>query len=212
MAEIEVDGLVRQKQELEALLMKSPAMEKRVQKLVRKVLQAARRDIGKQIHFKHGDPRKAVQGIKTAVWRSVLGGSVSILNKRHAGTKMAAYEPPRKLRAGQRGGNRRTRSQRTDDIMHYAGPDRGFILRFLNSGVHDRGIKFNYDERRESVHRGSQGGNLKKYGETINTGRRGSIRARNFFGSAGHTAMRKAAQELEALINRMVADEFGKTQ
>lgn len=210
MAEIEVDGLVQQRQELEALLMKSPAMEKRVQKLVRKVLMAARRDIGKQIHFKHGDPRQAYKGIKTAVWRSILGGSVSILNKRHAGTKMSAYEPPRKLKPGQRGGNRRTRSQRTDDIMHYAGPDRGFILRFLNSGVHDRGIKFNYDERRESVHRGSQGGH--KYGETINTGRRGSIGARNFFGSAGHTAMRKAAQELEALINRMVAEEFGKTQ
>lgn len=211
MAEIEVDGMVRQKQELEALLMKNPAMEKRVQKLVRKVLQAARRDIGKQIPFKHGDPRKAYQGIKTAVWRSVLGGSVSILNKRHAGTKMSAYEPPRTLRPGQRGGNRRVRSQRTDDVMHYAGPDRGFILRFLNSGVTHRGIKFNYDESRENVHRGSQGGH--KYGKTINTGRRGSITARNFFGSAGHTAMRKAAQELEALINRMVAEEFGgKTQ
>lgn len=207
---IQVDGLVKQREELERLMMGNPQMEKRVQKLIRKVLMQARREIGKGIQFKHGDPRQAYKAVKTAVYRQILGGSVSILRKRRAGTQFSNYEPPRTLRAGQRGGNRRPRSQRTDDLLHYAGPDRGFVLRFLNSGTKGRGIQFKYDEAREHVHRGSQGGNLKKYGKTINTGARGNIAPRNFFGQLAPSAMNKAAGELTKLIDDMIKQEFNK--
>ena len=44
---IQVDGLVKQREELERLMMGNPQMEKRVQGLIRKVLMAARREIGK---------------------------------------------------------------------------------------------------------------------------------------------------------------------
>ena len=207
---VEIDGFVKQREELERLMMSNPAMEKKVQGLIRKVLMAARREIGKDIKFDHGDPRQAYKAVKTAVYRQILGGSVSILRKRRAGTQFSAYEPPRTLRPGQRGGNRRPRSQRTDDLMKYAGPDRGFVLRFLNAGTQGRAIKFNYDEAREHVHRGSRGGNVKKYGTTINTGSRGNIKPRNFFGNSSHSAMQQAADQLTKLIDDMIKQEFNK--
>ena len=207
---IQVDGLVKQREELERLMMGNPQMEKRVQKLIRKVLMQARSEIGKGIKFDKGDPRQAYKAVKTAVYRQILGGSVSILNKRRAGTQFSNYEPPRTLRPGQRGGNRRPRSQRTSDLIHYAGPDRGFILRFLNAGTQGRAIEFKYDEARENVHRGSRGGNIKKYGRTINTGRRGNIAPRNFFGQLAPSAMNRAADQLTKLIDEMIKQEFNK--
>lgn len=204
----EVDGLVKQREDLERLLMSNPEMEKKVQGLIRKVLMAARREIGKSIKFEHGDPRQAYKGIKTSVYRQILGGNVSILNKRKRSTQFSAYEPPRTLKPGQRGGNRRPRSQRSWDLIHYAGVDRGFVLRFLNTGTKKRAIEFNYDEAREHVHRGSQGGNIKKYGETINTGYRGNIKPRNFFGPASQQALRKAADQLTKLIDDLIKEEM----
>jgi hypothetical protein len=201
MENIQVDGIVKQKQELEALMMSNPAMEKQVQKLIRKVLMAARREVAKAASGKmKSDPRKAYKAVKTAVYRRILGGSVSILNKR--GTKFDHYEPPRTLRPGQRGGNRRPRSQRSDNLLHYAGDSRAFVLRFLNAGTNARYIQFTGDSNRSRVNRGSQGGT--KYGKTINTGRRGNIAPRNFFGSSSHRAMQKAADQLSILIDQMI--------
>lgn len=208
MAEFTIDGLVKQREDLERLLMSNPAMEKKVQGLIRKVLMVARREIGKGIQFKHGDPRQAYKAVKTSVYRQILGGNVSILNKRKRGTQFSAYEPPRTLNPGQRGGNRRPRSQRSWDLIHYAGPDRAFVLRFLNAGAQRRSIEFNYDEAREHVHRGSQGGNIKKYGKTINTGYRGNIKPRNFFEPASHQALRKAADQLSHLIDDLIKQEL----
>jgi hypothetical protein len=201
MENIQVDGIVKQKQELEALMMSNPAMEKQVQKLIRKVLMAARREVAKAASGSmKADPRKAYKAVKTAVYRRILGGSVSILNKR--GTKFDHYEPPRTLRPVQRGGNRRPRSQRSDNLLHYAGDSRAFVLRFLNAGTNARYIQFTGDSNRSRVNRGSQGGT--KYGKTINTGRRGNIAPRNFFSSSSHRAMQKAADQLSILIDQMI--------
>ena len=201
MENVQIDGLVQQKQELEALMMSNPAMEKQVQKLIRKVLMAARREVAKAASGKmKADPRKAYKAVKSAVYRRILGGSVSILNKR--GTKFDHYEPPRTLRPGQRGGNRRPRSQRSDNLLHYAGDSRAFVLRFLNAGTNARYIQFTGDSNRSRVNRGSQGGT--KYGKTINTGRRGNIAPRNFFSSSSHRAMQKAADQLSILIDQMI--------
>ena len=205
--QFEVDGLVKQRKELEQMLSSNPDMEKRLQKVIRKVLMQARKTVMDSIQFKHGDPRKAYKAVKTAVYRKILGGSVSILNKR--GVKFDNYEPVRKLRPGQRGGNRRARSDRSNKLMHYAGDSRAFVLRFLNAGTQGRAINFEYDEAREHVHRGSQGGNVRKYGKTINTGYRGNIAPRNFFGNSSHRALQQAAAELDKLIDDMIRKEFG---
>lgn len=177
----EVDGLVKQKKALESLMMGNPAMEKRVQKLIRQVLLAARRTISNQAKGDiKSDPRKAYKAVKTAVYKRILGGSVSILNKRRAGAP-SFYEPPRTLQPGQRGGNRRTRSKRTEQIMSYQGADRGFILRFLNAGTAERETRY---------------------------GNRGAIAPRNFFANSSQQAMEKAAEQLDALIETLIKQEL----
>jgi hypothetical protein len=184
---VEIDGLVKEQKQLEALMMSNPEMEKRVQKLVRQVLMTVRRAVAQQAKgAMKSDPRQAYKAVKTAVYRQILGGSVSILNKRHASSR-TAYEPPRTLRPGQRGGNRVPRGTRTDDVMHYGGADRAFILRFINQGTTDRTA-------------GNRGGRL--------TGNRGHIRARNFFTPSSHAAMRRAAEQLQQLIDELIKNEI----
>ena len=92
-------------------------------------------------------------------------------------------------------------------LESYVGSDRGFVLRFLNAGTNPRGINFTSDEAREHVHRGSQGGDLKKYGKTTNTGSRGNIAPRNFFGTSSQTAMRNAAEQLTQLIDKLIKEQ-----
>lgn len=185
----EIDGFVKQREELERLMMSNPDMEKRVQKLIRKVLMQARKAVANQAKSEmSSDPRQAYKAVKTAVYRRILGGSVSILNKRRAGAP-GSYEPPRKLRQGQRGGNRVPRGQRTQQMMSYQGADRAMILRWLNQGTGERTA-------------GTRGGHL--------SGNRGSIAARNFFSSSSHRAMQQAADQLTKLIDDMIKQEFNK--
>lgn len=202
----EVDGIVKQQEKLEKLLITNPAMEKKVQGIIRQVLTEVRKEVGKQIPFKHGDPRQAYRAVKSTVYKRILGGSVSILSKKSRAKSLKDFQPQRTLTAGQRGGNRRDRSERSRALQSYWGSDRGFILRFLEGGTQQRYINFKYDEARENVHRGSQGG--KKYGKTINTGRRGRIEARNFFGTASQRAMAQAAGEILRRIDDLVREQF----
>jgi len=194
---IEVDGLVEQQQALESLLMTNPAMEKKVQGLIRKVLLAARRTLSNNAKgAMKSDPRQAYKAVKTAVYRQILGGSVSILNKRKRGTQFSAYEPLRN--PSPRGGNRRARSQRTNDVMHYAGSDRAFILRFLNEGTQNRTVEFMPNSGRK----------VDKWNKHPNTGNRGRMAPRNFFSNSSHTAMQQAAVELTKLIDELIQQEL----
>jgi hypothetical protein len=195
---VEIDGLVQEQKALEALMMSNPEMEKKVQGLIRKVLMTVRRAVAQQAKgAMNSDPRQAYKAVKTAVYRQILGGSVSILNKRRGSVQFSDYEPPRKLQAGQRGGNRRERLDRTQKLLHYAGADRGFILRFLNAGTADRGVEFAYNESRK----------VDRWNKHPNTGNRGRIRARNFFATSSHQAMRKASEELTQLIDQLIKQE-----
>lgn len=205
----EVEGFVEQRKELDRLLMSNPAMEKKVQGLIRKVLGAVRKNLGQAASEKmDSDPRHAYKAIRSVVYKRLLGGNVNILNKRRASNAGGGYTPTRTLRSGQRGGNRRARSERTNKLESYEGSARGFVLRFLNAGTNDRYVKFSTDSRREHVHRGSQGGNVKKYGKTINTGRRGRIAARNWFGSRSQQEMEAAANNLEKFIDALIQQEL----
>ena len=200
----EVDGFVQQQKELEAWLMSNPEMEKKVQKLIRQVLMSARRELmGDAKQAIKDDPRQAYKAVKTSVYRQILGGNVSILQKKRA-SGGGSYTPQRTLQPHQRGGNRRPRSERTKKIDSYMGSDRGFILRFLEAGVNGRHISFVGDPHRGKVKRGSQGGNLKKYGKTTNTGLRGNIGARHFFSTNSQKALEKAADELTKLIDDLI--------
>ena len=188
----QVDGIVRQREELERLLMSNPDMEKRVQGLIRKVLLEARRVISGDIKAgdaMKSDPRQAYKAVKSAVYKRILGGSVSILAKKRAGKRLEeppiyhALEHRVNSKGNHRGGNRAPRSQRTKDLMTYAGPDRGFILRFLNAGTSDRTSRY---------------------------GNRGHIAARNFFRDSSQQAMEKAAEQLDNLITDLIQKETNK--
>ena len=195
---VEIDGLVKEQKQLEALMISNPEMEKRVQKLVRQVLMTVRKAVAQQAKgAMRSDPRQAYKAVKTAVYRQILGGSVSILNKRRGSVQFSDYEPPRKLRTGQRGGNRRTRTGRTSNLIHYAGASRAFVLRFLNAGTSGRDIEFTYNESRK----------VDRWNKHPNTGNRGRIRPRNFFATSSHQAMRKAADELTKLIDNLIKQE-----
>lgn len=180
--------IVRQQQALEAALSTNPKTQKALQKLIRKVVLEARAKVSNSIHFNNGDPRRAAKSVRTIVYKKVLGANINIMSSRKAHDRNT-YEPPRKLREGQRGGNRVPRSARTDQMMHYGPLDRGFILRFVNSGTKNREA-------------GTRSGRL--------SGNRGSIQARHFFQGKGEQAMTQAADNLAVLIETELANIMNK--
>ena len=206
-----LEGFVEQRKELESLLMSNPRMEKKVQGLIRKVLTEARKSVSQSARARNvmgSDPRKAYKAVRMSVYKRILGGNVNILNKRRAGAS-GNYTPTRTLKPGQRGGNRRLRSGRTNQVDSYYGADRAFILRFLSEGTDERFIRFTQDESRARVKRGSRGGNIQKYGTTVNTGSRGRIASRNFFPTSSQQAISRAAEELTQLIDELIKQELG---
>lgn len=177
----QVEGFVEQKKELEKLMMSNPAMEKKVQGLIRKVLGEVRKHMGTAAQdAMQSDPRQAYKAVKMAVYKRILGGNVSILQKKRASSG-GTYTPTKTLRTGQRGGNRRLRSERTMKLESYVGNERGFILRFLNAGTQIRMTRY---------------------------GNRGAIAPRNFFGNRSHMEMKQAAKNLEALIDNLIKEEI----
>lgn len=198
---------------LDAMLTKNPAMEKKIQKVIGKFIAEARKMATKDVQSMiDKDPRKAYKAVRSTVYRVILGGNLNILPKRRAGAP-TSYRKPRKLKAGQRGGNRMARSERTKRLEGYEGNDRGFILRFLEGGARKGGgtrqlRSFHTDPHRANVQRGSQGGNIQKYGKTTNTGSRGKIDAGNFFARIANKAFAGNLDELEALIAKLFAETF----
>lgn len=125
------------------------------------------------------DPRQAYRAVKHSVYKTILGGNVSILNSERKSGK--AYPVPEQKPRFARGGNRTARSRRTEDLMSYFGTDRGFILRFLNSGTSQRQSRY---------------------------GNRGSISARNWFPGAAHAQMEQAAQVIADLVSQEITNRF----
>ena len=189
--------ILEQQKVLEAALSTNPKTQKALQKLIRRALMEARASLSDYIKTKlaNDDPRGAARAVRTSVYKKILGGNINILNSKKAhGTNN--YEPPRTLRPGQRGGNRRMRSSRTNKVMHYAGEDRQFILRFVDSGTKQRAI-----ERLTEVKRKSGGSKFVWRQDASKYGNRGSIAARNFFKTGADPRLRRATEYLADLIN-----------
>lgn len=208
-----LEGLQELSQKLDQLLLSNPDMEKKVQDIIGKALSKAKKNVSAAIAAKiENDPRQAYKAVRRTVYRRILGGNINILARKRAGSA-SNYTPTRTLQSGQRGGNRMTRSERTMRMESYGGQDRGFILRFLDSGTQGRTMgHFSTDEHRCKVRRGSQGGNLAKYGNLskVNTGNRGSITGGHFFADLALGEMEFVGQQIEAEIDRLIAEQFGK--
>ena len=171
--------IVESKKVLEAALSNSPKAQTVLRKIIRKYLKEAYWNVVNGIKFKNGDPRGTRYAVRTAVYKKVLGANINIYRRGKAKGGENSYEPPRKLRPGQRGGNRVRRGDRTNQVMHYGPLDRGWILYILNKGTGERTA-------------GSRGGRL--------TGKRGSIAARNFFRPLGDRSMGIMRDNLETAI------------
>ena len=199
---VTISGLDAFEKKIKELETTNPGFEKRLRGVIRKVLGEVRANLSKDatsgLQMK-SDPRHAYKAVRYAVYKRLLGGQVNILQSRKAGA-MNLYEPPKKGSSG-RGGNRVTRSKRTENIMSYQGKDLGFILRFLNQGTGDRAIH-------------SMGGNALRTGSVsvLATkslgGNRGSISARNWFGGASQKELEKVADSIQGIIDKVIKDEF----
>lgn len=199
--EIHAEVLEQQRQRLERAMTVCPEMQKRLREEIFQEMKAARDRVVSQIHFKNGDPRGTAHSVKRYVARKYLGGVMSIVSGSKTG-KENDYEPPRKLRPGQRGGNRIVRSMRTHSIMHTA--DRDFILRWVNAGtapryIGDRNVTGNNHNRSGFFRLQEQG-----------DGFRGSIAPRNFFSRYGKPALQKAVTNISRAIDDAYNELFNK--
>lgn len=192
--------VMEHKKLLEEALTTNPDTAERIRKLIRTAILDAREDVVSAASAAmKTDPRGAAKAVRTSVYRKILGANINIYNskKAHGST---SYEPPRTLTAGQRGGNRRTRSGRTAKVMGYEAKDRGFILRFISDGVGEdgRNINFTSNDKRKAD----------KWNKNPNTGNRGSVSARNWFSSAASSAMVKAIDNISNMIDDELNDIF----
>lgn len=171
---------------------------KRLRESIFKEMKATRARIVKSIRFDNGDPRGTANAVKRYVASKYLGGVISILDGKSSGGK-STYEAPRKLQPRQRGGNRVPRSDRTQHILDYPPADRGFILRFVNSGTKMRYAGFGRNGRTQSQY--------EKFILNIGgKGNRGEIAPRNFLGTSGEQEVQKALDNLSQILD----EEFEK--
>ena len=182
MINLEFDNAVvmRQKAALESMLVSNPDTAANIRKLITQEIAKARVAISQSAKgAMASDPRQAYKAVRRSVYKSILGGQVNIFNPRGgASSSGSSFAKARKLdnHPHQRGGNRRKRSARTDQVDGYVGKDRGFILRFVNSGI---------SKPRQT-----------RYGN------RGVIPARNWLATSGQKDLEAADERLSALIDK----------
>lgn len=198
---IELKGLSEFEKKLQQLRTDNPGFEKRLREVIRKILGHARANLRKDAANgldMQSDPRNAYKAVRFAVYKRLFGGQVNILQSRRAGAS-TTYSPPRTLKAGRRGGNRRLRTSRNLD--KYEGVDRGFILRWLNNGMtktNPRTIHFTENPNRK----------VDKWNKHPNTGFRGAIAPRGWFHNASLKELQDVAGEMQQLIDKVIKEEF----
>jgi hypothetical protein len=184
---------------LKAAMTTNPKLRKAIQQHIREALFAARKEMMNSANIANGDPRQSLRAIRTSVYEKILGGQINIKKSKSGHGGGNSYTPPRKLRPGQRGGNRRPRSERTEQINRGSPLDRGWVLNILNTGTKTRVIGF----------RNTVKGNRDRYntrvtriyrGDTSRTGNRGSISPRNWFRPAAERALQMAMQRISEMI------------
>lgn len=201
---ITIDGLSEFEAKLQKLKTDNPGFEKRLRGVIRKVLGHARTNLRKEAASglrMDSDPRMAYKAVRFAVYKRLLGGQVNILQPFRTSSGGFYYEPPR--HPSVRGGNRRPQSMRTKMLMSYEGPDRGFILRFLNQGTKSRNIEHLVGiKRADGTHKFKWSNDNGRYGN------RGTIKARNWFGNASLRELQAVAGEMTTLIDKIINEEF----
>lgn len=175
---VQLSGFIENQEMFAHLMTSDPGFDLSVRNNIRKVLREARKNLSKDAaSYIKNDPRKAARAIKHIVYKQMFGGNVSILQKRTSGAKCEIVRQ-KKLQPGQRGGNRRLRvDDSRNRLDKYYGADRGFILRFINSGTVPRMTRY---------------------------GNRGAIRQTDWFGHTAPWQMEAAGKKLADAINEYI--------
>ena len=182
---VDVIGVEANMEAFGHIMTTDPKMASVFRKYIRNVLREARNKLSKDAKaYMKEDPRRAAKAVKSAVYKSLFGGNLSILQKRR-GNAGAKYELRRNRIVDQdphmRGGNRRPRiNDGRNRLDYYYGADRGFILRFIGSGTVPRTSRF---------------------------GNRGSIRQTNWFGHTAPWHMEDAAAQVAEAINEYITQQ-----
>jgi len=185
---------------LRAAMTTDPKMRKAIQQHIREALWEARKEMINSVNFANGDPRQSLRAIRNSVYEKILGGQINIKRSRKEHGSGSSYTLPRKLTPGQRGGNRRPRSERTEQINRGSPLERQWILKILDKGTKTRVIGFrntvkgNRDRYNTRVTRISRG-------DTSRTGNRGSIAPRNWFMPTAERALQMAMQRISEMID-----------
>lgn len=185
MVEVEVNQQLAEAQSIAfaRLMFTDKETRNRIRKIIREELKDTAKRLREDARYEmKEDPRKAYRAVKSTVYRKILGGNVSILNPRRAGQRYQLIRD-RKLDHNpyQRGGNRRPRSPRTEQVDSYFGRDRAWILRIISSGTVTRSTKY---------------------------GNRGSIEARNWFQNMAPKEIELAAGNLAEVIEEELAEVY----
>ena len=186
--------------QLEKMLTENPETEERLRNIIRADLIKARNAISRNIpgYLDNGDPNEARRAVRNVVYKSILGGNINILNMQRGTAKWSYRQAERAASMTPltgRGGNRRKRTSKTARYQGYEGKARGFILRWINSGTHDRAINFTSHENRKP----------NKWNRHPNTGYRGAIAPRNFFEPLADAALSVVATHLSQVIDEELA-------
>ena len=164
------------------MMTNDPILVAYMTKKIREVLKEARKKLSQDArNYMKSDPRKAARAVKFAVYKSVFGGNLSILQKRKGtGVQYQWVGGNRKVDQNPNmwGGNRVKRSDDSRNRLDlYFGADRGFALRFISSGTVRR---------------------------TSRLGNRGSMRQTNWFGNVAPWHMDEAAAQFAEAINEYI--------
>ena len=194
---------------IESMMTESPDMRDRLVAVIKEDMMKARNAVVNNVSdvFKNGDPMEARRAIRHVIYKQILGGNLNIFNMQK-GTASWNYRQKQRAEAGigsstGRGGNRRQRSTKTARYQGYEGKARGFILRWVNEGMtktDPRKIKFKRNESRKED----------KWNHHPNTGNRGAISARNFFGPRAGAALNVVSQHLAAVIQEEIAKKYNE--
>lgn len=183
--DVEVSGFTETGEVLGRIMTNDPYMAKELRGFIKKALKEARKNLTRDARdYMNSDPRKAANAVKYAVYKSLFGGNLSILQKRKGtGVIDASWKRPRKVDQNphMRGGNRRKReNDGRNRLDYYMSSSRGYILRFLASGTVPRMSRF---------------------------GNRGSIRQTAWFGHTAPWHMETAAEKVAEAINEYVKQQ-----
>ena len=201
---ITVTGIEQYQEALRKMQTDNPKTKKELQAIIRRAIIEARKNVVKDAQgVLENDPRHAYKAVRNSVYKQIFGGQINILSGSRRGNATKWVKPTKNRPGNARGGNRRKRSTETMRYDSYEGADRGFILRFLNAGTAGRKIEnFVTNPKR------NEWPSVPKWNKNPNTGNRGSLRARHWFGISSTFQLDAAATKVAEEIENLLQQEF----